>query len=192
MKILNPIKGVIEYKPYAFQKELINNLMDGGNVIVKAARQMGTSTTLFYCIREFCLRQPNYKAIVVYHDLMDYFNRFTYEDKEIQSKTRTKITYKNGSSIEVAHSLKNKNLQEKHEIFFDLFHLRPEDINPYIKDSVIRCYTSPINSELQINGFKTLTWPWMFHPERDVKWKADQMRYIGEKNFIQENEQKKP
>ena len=55
MKILNPFKGLIEYKPYIFQKELINCLMDGENVIVKAARQMGASTTLFYCIRQFCL-----------------------------------------------------------------------------------------------------------------------------------------
>lgn len=191
MKILNPIKGLIQYKPYAFQKELINNLMDGENVIVKSARQMGVSTTLFYCIREFCLKQPNYKAIVVGDNVMDYLGWFSNDD-EIQTRTKTKITYKNGSSIEVVHSLKNKNLQEKHEIFFDLFHLRPEDMNPYIKNSVIRCYTSPINAELQINGFKTLTWPWMFHPERDAKWKANQIRYIGEENFMRDNEQKKP
>ena len=101
---------------------------------------------------------------------------------------RNKITYKNSSSIEVKQRLKNIKLDEKYEIFFDLFYLHPEEMNPYIGNSVIRCYTSPINPELQINEFKTLTWPWMFHPERDVKWKADQIRYIGEANFMQENQ----
>ena len=80
-----------------YQQELIDSILEGKNVIVKSARQMGTSTTMLYCIRELCLRNPGKKIIVhcVHNDYAKSFcQKLALNDEGIKVKNKFSIEMK--------------------------------------------------------------------------------------------------
>lgn len=179
MKINHPLKGCIDFEPYDYQKELIQKLVhENKNVIVKSARQMGVSTTLFYCIRELCLTQPNYKAILITSNGYGYngLNGFPDSDR-IKQRNKFKIEYDNGSEIIFlpGYSINGKILND-YKIFIDLYefvdgkfmislreHFSSNNFNP-------KFYSFTGNNNFEKDKFEILKWNWDMHPERDQSW----------------------
>lgn len=195
MKINHPLKGEIEFEPYEFQKELIQKLVhENKNVIVKSARQMGLSTTLFYCIRELCLTKPNYKAILLTSNGYGYngLSRFPDNDR-IKQRSKFKIEYDNGSEIIFlpGYSINGKILDD-YEVFVDLAefvnekfmtslrtHFSSNEFNP-------KFYSFTGNNDFERKGFEILKWNWDLHPERDYKWLQSQIMMLGENSVNRE------
>ena len=195
MKIIHPIKGHIEFEPYEFQKDLIQKLVhENKNVIVKSARQMGLSTTLFYCIRELCLTKPNYKAILIASNEYGYngLDRFPDNDR-INQRSKFKIEYDNGSEIIFlpSYSINGKVLDD-YEVFIDLYefvnekfmlglknHFSSNNVNP-------KFYAFTGNNDFGREGFEILKWSWDLHPERDYKWLQSQIMMLDENTVSKE------
>lgn len=196
MKINHPIKGRIDYEPYEFQKELINAILEGKNVIVKSARQMGTSTTMFYCIRELCLKNPGYKALLVTSNGygQDGLGRFP-DDEGIKKRSKFKIEFDNGSEIIFLPG--NPTIGEildDYEVFFDNY----EFISRELLINLMQCfafdgfkprfYSFTGDNEFQRDGFETIKWNWNLDSKRDGSWKSEQIRILGEFVFKREYE----
>ena len=180
MKINHPLKGRIDFEPYDYQKELIQKLVhENKNVIVKSARQMGVSTTLFYCIRELCLTIPNYKAILITSKGYGYdgLNRFP-DNEFIKSRSKFRIEYENGSIIDMIVNSQFNDIKDGYHIFYDLIDSidRTALYKLWLtsKNSTSRFCSFTENSHLvddiNWNNFDELKWDWNLHPERDKKW----------------------
>lgn len=195
MKINHPIKGLIDYKPYPFQEELIDAILEGKNVIVKSARQMGISTTIFYCIRELCLKTPGYKALFVTSNgyRSDGLNKFP-DDEFVKKKTKYKIEFENGSIIEFVPGSKLNTDKKDYEVFFDGYEYISEPIKESVKTVTdvdkIRFLSFTGNSGFDMNGFKTIKWNYTLHPSWGnwEHWKNEQVRIFGEETFKKEFE----
>lgn len=188
MKIKHPVKGYVDFEPYGYQKELIQKLVnENKNVIVFSSRQMGTSTTLFYCMRELCLRNPGYKALLVTSNgyAHDGLNRFP-DIEFIKSRSKFRIEYENGSEILFlpGYSIAGENLNG-YETFFDLY----EFISKPLIGNLMQCfsenefkprfYSFTGNNDFKNEKFEILKWNWDLHPERDQKWYNEQEQNMG-------------
>ena len=180
MKINNLLKGRIDFEPYDYQKELIQKIVhENKNVIVKSARQMGVSTTLFYCIRELCLTQPGYKAILITSNGYGYDGLNSFPDNEfIKSRSKFRIEYENGSIIDMIVNSKFDDIKDGYHIFYDLFDSIERTTLHKLwltsKNTTHRFYSftekSNIVDDVNWGNFDKLKWDWNLHPERDKKW----------------------
>lgn len=194
MKIKNPVTGTSKFIPREYQQELIDNILSGKNVILYSARQMGVSTTLFYCIRELCLRNSNYKAILVTSSgyASEGLNRFP-DNEFVKSRTKSKIEYVNGSVIEMIPGKRTfgENLDD-YEVFFDLY----EFINPRVINNLKHCYTDNKiktrfysftgNNDFIEDKFIILKWNFTLNDNWDNFWYKTQIDLLGEKQFERE------
>lgn len=196
MKINHPIKGLIDYKPYPFQEELIDAILEGKNVIVKSARQMGTSTTMFFCIRELCLKNPGYKALVVTSNGygQDGLGRFP-DDEGIKKRSKFKIEFDNGSEIIFlpGNPIIGEILDD-YEVFFDLYEFISknllENLNQCFSENGFkpRFYSFTGSNDFDKEGFEIMKWTWNLDSKRDESWKSQQIRILGESAFKREYE----
>lgn len=188
MKITHPVKGKIDFEPYDYQKQLIQKLVnENKNVVVFSSRQMGTSTTLFYCMRELCLTIDNYKCLLVTSNGYGYSGLDRFPDNQfVKLRSKFRIEYENKSEILFlpGYSITDKNLND-YEIFFDLY----EFISKPLLNNLMACfsenqfkprfYSFTGNNNFKNEKFEILKWNWDLHPGRDQKWYNEQEQIIG-------------
>lgn len=189
MKINHPVKGMIEFQPYDYQKEVIQKLVnENKNVIVFSSRQMGTSTTIFYCMRELCLRSPGYKALLVTCNSYGYdgLNRFI-DNEFIKSRSKFRIEYENGSMIDMITNTQFDDIKDGYHLFYDLYDSIEQKTLHKLwltsKNMTPRLYSFAGNSDvvdnIHWNHFDKLKWNWDLHPDRNQIWYDDQEKIIG-------------
>lgn len=195
MKINNPKEGRIDYEPYDFQKELIQKIVhENKNVIVKSARQMGTTITMFYCIRELCLNNPNYKAMLVTSSGygQDGLNIFP-DNEHIKRRSKFKIEFHNGSEIIFFPGSPTRGQKlDDYEVFFDLY----EFISKSLLQNLMPCfsennfkprfYSFTGNNDFGREGFEIIKWNYDLLSYRTPAWVTDMKEVIGESKFNKE------
>lgn len=198
MKIVDPIKGWIEFEPREYQKQLINKVInEDKDVIILSARQMGTSTVMMYIIRELCLNNPNYKALVVSTspDVSKHRSQiFENNKKGVKRVTNYKVIFENGSEIFfypgkilIAESLKN------YDIFYDNYEFIPskvfQKLGSYCEDCKQRFFSFTGNNDFRWRDSEVIKWNYALNPNFTVDgWKDYMIKLLGENGFKKEYE----
>lgn len=111
VKILHQAHGIIPFKMYDFQKNVINTIINEHFVITLKSRQVGMSTIMqAYCLY-LCMFYNNYEVVVISTgqkaatDFLDKI-KFIYENiendelkMEIESSNKSTLVFTNGSRI---------------------------------------------------------------------------------------------
>lgn len=195
-KIMNPIKGLIKYEPYEFQKDLIKDLVeDDQNVILYGSRHMGISTTLIYCIRELCFKNSGYKAIYVTVNNNIVKSKLEHFANNIDGfkyvKSQYKIQFDNGSEILFYPSKPIIGYRlEGYDIFYDNYEFISKNFLFSFKACLVDCrerfFSFTGNNEFSLDGYKIVKWNWDLHPTRNQDWRDEQSELLGEKQAERE------
>lgn len=108
-KIQHPIKGVVPFKLYPFQEDLIQTVIDNPYVVVNKSRQLGISTVsaafcLWYCIFH---HTKNILVIATKRDVAKNFVdkcKFMYENLPTGLKKFAPLTIDNAQEIGFGHT----------------------------------------------------------------------------------------
>lgn len=108
-KIQHPIKGVVPFKLYPFQEELVQTIIDNPYVVVNKSRQLGISTVsaafcLWYCIFH---HTKNILVIATKRDVAKNFVdkcKFMYENLPSGLKKFAPLTIDNAQEIGFGHT----------------------------------------------------------------------------------------
>lgn len=198
MKISKPRKSQTnDFNPFPYQKELIDKILSGKNVILKSSRQMGCTTTLFYCAIEMCLKNPGTKVLIVRPNPYSFVDCPFFDDIKLKRRTKYSIEFQNGSLIEIlpGSSLRGRNFSEYH-IFFDLYEfisesLRNELFTSFRAKPNIRFYSFTGLNDFTREGFEEMIWYRHYRPEfNSEEWKNYQISILGinayNKEFIEQ------
>lgn len=183
---------LVDYIPTGYQSELIEKMVEHDkDIILKSARQMGRNVTMFYIIRELCIKNPNYKSLVVFpdsHNAKHWSYLYTYNKENIKRILNYKIIFENGSEIlfypgkpVIGTTL------ERYDVFYDNYEFISkrilESILPCLKNCRNRLFIFTGNNEFNLSGYETIKWDYKLNENYDENWKQKMIRIIGEKSF---------
>lgn len=205
---------------YDYQKNIINHYLNFNNPIFLSSRQMGTNTIfallylhyiMFNINKNICLygyKLNQIKEIIVkfkeFYCKLPFFIKkgiINWNENQIEFENKCKI-----SSFKFCGNFENCNILHIDD-YSHLINEQANDILLYVKDKPIKFvitsrpnganhfYDLIKNSELPIdhpeyNNFNTLRTYWYQVPNRDVDWKKNEIKIVGEGIFMQEYELK--
>jgi hypothetical protein len=110
VKVVTIDHGIVPFKMYDWQKDIVRSVFDNRFVICKIPRQSGKTTTLISCILHLVLFNADYKAAILANklktatDIMDrvkiaYENLPKWLQQGVREWNKTSVTLENGSKI---------------------------------------------------------------------------------------------
>ena len=110
VKVVTIDSGLVPFKMYDWQRNIVRSVFDNRFVICKIPRQSGKTTTLVSCILHLVLFNPDYKAAILANklktatEIMDrvkiaYENLPKWLQQGVREWNKTSVTLENGSKI---------------------------------------------------------------------------------------------
>ena len=110
IKVVTIDHGIVPFKMYDWQRDIVRSVFDNRFVICKIPRQSGKTTTLISCILHLVLFNGDYKAAILANklktatDIMDrvkvaYENLPKWLQQGVREWNKTSVTLENGSKI---------------------------------------------------------------------------------------------
>lgn len=110
VKVVTIDAGLVPFKMYEWQRDIVRSVFDNRFVICKIPRQSGKTTTLVSCILHLVLFNPDYKAAILANklktatEIMDrvkiaYENLPKWLQQGVREWNKTSVTLENGSKI---------------------------------------------------------------------------------------------
>ena len=110
VKVVTIDHGIVPFKMYDWQRDIVRSVFDNRFVICKIPRQSGKTTTLVSCILHLVLFNPDYKAAILANklktatEIMDrvkvaYENLPKWLQQGVREWNKTSVTLENGSKI---------------------------------------------------------------------------------------------
>lgn len=228
--IQHPTKGKLQYKPYLYQRRLLESYHHNRFCIALMPRQTGKTTSAAGYLLWYAMFISDATILIAAHkyagsqEIMQRI-RYAYElcpdhiRAGATSYNKGAIEFDNGSRIVSSATTENTGrgmsitLLYMDEFAFVRNTIAEEfwtSISPTLATGGKCIITSTPNSdedqfariwkeanrtldefgneqELGVNGFKAFTSNWWEHPDRDDKWKADELGRIGEERFRREH-----
>lgn len=103
VQIQHPIRGSIPFKPYPYQKRLINDFLNHKYVVALIARQMGKSTCVISYLLWKALFSPDMTILLTAHKLsqaLELMQRLRYTYEELPEWLKAGVSVYNKGSIE--------------------------------------------------------------------------------------------